>query len=102
MRAYELVLIIDTDLGAEDQKKTLVRVKKEIEEAKGKVVKETEWGKKELAYPIAEKTAGRYLLLAISLPEEAVKDLDPKLRNQEGVLRHLLVRKNKNGPKIVK
>ena len=103
MRTYELVLIIDSDLGVEGQKKALAAVKKEIEEIKGKVVKETEWGKKDLAYPIAKKTFGRFLLLDVSLPEEAVKDLDPKFKNQEGVLRHLLIRKEtKNGPKIAK
>lgn len=103
MRTYELTLIFDSDLGADGQKKALVKVKKEIEDDKGKVVKETEWGKKELAYPIAKKTAGHYLLLEVNLPEEAVKDLDPKLRNQEGVLRHLLVRKEtRGGAKITK
>lgn len=103
MRDYELVLIISPDLDLDGQKKVLAKIKKEIEEVKGKVVKETEWGKKELAYPIAKKTSGRFLLLEVSLPEGEIKDLDPKFRNQEGILRHLLVRKeNKNGPKIVK
>lgn len=102
MRAYELVVIFDSDLGAEDQKKVLAKIKKEVEEVKGKVVKETEWGKRELAYPIAKKTSGRYLLLDINLPESEVKDLDPKLRNQESVLRHLLVKASKNGAKITK
>jgi len=108
MRDYELVVIFDLDLGVEGQKKALAKIKKEIEKVKGKVVKETEWAKKDLAYPITKKTGGRYFLLEVSLPENEVKDLDPKFRNQEGVLRHLLVRKetarkvSKHGAKITK
>lgn len=103
MRDYELVVIFDLDLGVEGQKKALAKIKKEIETVKGKVVKETEWGKKELAYPIAKKTGGQYFLLDINLPEETIKDLDPKLRNEPGILRHLLIRKEPiHGTKITK
>lgn len=101
MRDYELVVIFDLDLGVEGQKKALAKIKKEIETVKGKVVKETEWAKKDLAYAIAKKTGGRYFLLVVSLPESEVKELDPKFRNEPGVLRHLLIRKDPtHGAKI--
>lgn len=101
MRTYELALICDPDLGTEGQKKVLAKVKKEIEALKGKVGQETGGEKKELAYPIAKKTSGGYFWLAVNLPEAAVKDLEPKLRMQEGVLRYLLIKKG-NGAKVVK
>lgn len=91
MRDYELTLIIDPELRAEDQKKVITKIKKLVTDFKGKVGKVNEWGKKEFNYPIKKKNMGYYFCLEIGLPVEALADLDKKLRLEEAVCRFLLV-----------
>lgn len=93
MRDYELVLVIDPDLAEGDQKKEIAKVKKIIEDLKGKVEKTDEWGKRELVYPIKKKNLGYYFLLAIKLPVKAPVEVDNKLKLEEKIIRHLLVKK---------
>lgn len=99
MRDYELVLVVDPDLTGADQKKQLTKVKKIIEGLKGKVEKIDEWGKRKLAYPIKKKNLGYYFLLIIKLPTEAPAEVENKLRLEEGIIRYLLVRREKGGEK---
>jgi len=93
MRNYELTLVIDPDLSSADQKKLVEKAKKIVEELKGKISKVTEWGKKELAYPIKKKTMGYYFLCFLNLPEDGVEKLDKKLKVEEGIIRFLQVKK---------
>jgi small subunit ribosomal protein S6 len=93
MRDYELVLVIDPDLTGADQKKLISKIKKIIQELKGKVGKTDEWGKRELAYPIKKKNLGYYFLLAIKLPPEGPGQIEGKLKLEEQLIRYLLVKK---------
>jgi len=92
MRNYELTLVIDPDLTSADQKKLVEKVKKIIEEFKGKVNKTIEWGKKDLAYPIKKKNMGYYFLCLLSLPEDGVEKIDKKLKVEKGIIRFLQVK----------
>jgi small subunit ribosomal protein S6 len=56
--------------------------------------KTSDWGKKELAYPIKKKNDGYYFLLAVKLPKKTPAELDTKLKLEEGLLRYLLVKKD--------
>lgn len=93
MRDYELVLVIDSEVSGEDRKKQLTKVKKIVEDLKGKVKKTDEWGEKKLAYPINKKNMGYYFLLTIQLPLEVPPQIDSKLKLEENIIRYLLVKK---------
>ncbi len=93
MRDYELVLVIDPDLAVEDRKKLIIKVKKIIEDLKGKVGGTDDWGKKELVYPIKKKNLGYYFLLAIKLPATAPAQIENTLKLEEKIIRYLLVKK---------
>jgi len=93
MTDYELTLVLDTDLSSENQKKLIEKIKKTIEENKGKLEKQEEWGKKELAYPINKKKNGIYFCLALKASSEALPKIDKKLKIEEGVMRYLIIRK---------
>lgn len=95
MRDYELVLVIDSDLTGADQKKELTKVKKIIEDLKGKVEKTDDWGKRELVYPIKKKNLGYYFLLVVKLPATAPVQIENKLKLEEKIIRYLLVRREK-------
>ena len=95
MNDYELTMILDPDLTSENQKKLLEKFKKLIEDSKGKTVKQEDLGKKELAYPINKKKNGAYFFWEIKVSAEAIRQLDKKLKIDEDIMRHLIIRKDK-------
>ncbi len=89
MRKYELVLVLNSSLSA-DQRKTLVETVKGW--LKGvKVNKEEDWGQKALAYPIKKEKIGFYIVLSLEA-ETMPSDMEKRVLNLDNVLRHLLVR----------
>lgn len=90
MRNYELVFIIQPDLDETAFNEAVDRVKSWVEEAEGKVGKVDVWGKRKLAYLIQKQREGQYVLLNISLPPEATRELERKIRFLEPVMRHML------------
>jgi small subunit ribosomal protein S6 len=91
MRDYELVLIVSPEIGEEKVKKTIESVKKLIASLKGKVVKTTDWGKKELAYPIRKLNQGSYFLLVLNFPADSLQELAKKLKLEENIIRYLII-----------
>lgn len=92
MRDYELVLVISGDEENQVQDKVLAKAKKDLEGLGGKIEKEEEWGKKELAYRIKGKPEGIYFFWQIVLPPQAAANFEQKLKLEEKILRHLLVK----------
>ncbi len=101
MKDYELTLVLDGDLSSEDQKKLTEKIKKIIEEEKGKVERTYDWGKKELAYPIKKKKMGFYFCWEIKVTPEALDKIDKKLKI-EGVLRYLILKKEPHSVKTTR
>lgn len=93
MRKYDLTLILNPDLDKTGQDKLLEKVKKMITEAGGQVSKLDEWGRKELTYTLKKQKEGFYLNLVVEIEGKEAKGLESKLRNEESLLRHLMVRK---------
>jgi small subunit ribosomal protein S6 len=93
MRDYELVLVIDPEISGVDQKKLITKIKKIIEELKGKVEKTEEWGKKKFAYPMKKKSLGYYFLWMVKLPPEGPSEMEKQLKLEEKLIRYLLVKK---------
>ena len=91
MRTYELVVVVESELSADKRKELLDTVKKWL--AGVKVVKEEEWGQKQLAYPIRKETTGYYHILHLEGESGVPADLEKRILGNEQVLRHLLVRK---------
>jgi len=90
---YELTLILEPDLTTDAQKKLITKIKKLVEDNKGKVEKTDDWGKKDFAYPIAKKNFGYYLLMTFSTDGEGIIGVDKKLKSEEGILRYLLIKR---------
>ena len=73
-----MTLILVPELEAAKKKAVLAKVKKMVEDTKGKVEKADEWGKKSLAYPIKKMTEGDYHFWEVSLPEAAAAEIERK------------------------
>jgi len=87
---YELMFILDPDLSDEEREKIIERVKSEI---KGEVLNVEEWEKRKLAYKINRKTEGYYVVILFRTTGDTLKEFDQFLKLQEGILRHMIVRK---------
>ncbi len=88
-RKYRLVLVLKSDLKKEAKDKLLASVKS----WGGKISadKVTELGEKKFAYPIKGAQKGDYVLM--ELESDAVSgELENKVRINDDILRHLLVR----------
>ena len=68
MNNYELMVIFTPVLSAEDFKAAQKKYATLIKENGGEVLHENPWGLKSLAYPIAKKTTGLYVVLEYRAP----------------------------------
>jgi small subunit ribosomal protein S6 len=94
MRNYELMIILNPQLSESLRKEFVSKVRKMIEEAKGRLESVSELGSRDLAYKIKRETKGFYFLLSVALPADKISPIDRKIAIEESVLRHLLVRKD--------
>ncbi len=92
--SYEAVFIFSLNLGEEgvpamvEKFKTLIAENSEIGEI-------DEWGKRRLAYPIDDETEGYYVLYNFVSGPEFPAELERISKITDGVLRSMVVRKDK-------
>lgn len=89
MKEYELVVLYHPDLEVDISKAT-DKVVKLITDAKGKIVKQDNWGRKKLAYQIKSEKFAIYSVYSLELPAPAVKKINDTLNITNEVLRFLL------------
>jgi len=92
MNKYEIMFIVSAREEV-DAKKTSDSVKKLITDLKGKVLEFNELGEKRLAYPIKKELHGSYYVMIVELNKDEVTEFDRKIKLDENVLRHLIIRK---------
>lgn len=89
MENYEVLYIIDPDLG-EEATAALVEKFKTLIEANGTVSEIDEWGKRKLAYLINDKSEGYYVLVKFSSAPEFPAELTRVMKITEGIMRSLV------------
>lgn len=87
-----MTVILPTDLKKEDSEKLLDKIKKAVNDAKGKIEKADDWGKKEFAYEIRKLKEGNYYYWEFSVEPAQVLEIDRKIKAEEKILRYLLVK----------
>ncbi|WP_440940699.1 30S ribosomal protein S6 [Immundisolibacter sp.] len=91
MRHYEIVLLVHPD-QSEQVPAMLDRYRGVIEGRSGVIHRQEDWGRRQLAYPIAKVHKAHYLLLNIEADDEAMRELTSSFRFSDAVLRHLVVK----------
>ncbi|MDR2589726.1 MAG: 30S ribosomal protein S6 [Oscillospiraceae bacterium] len=86
---YELMYIIDLDIG-EEQIAAMVEKFKTLIETSGTVDELDTIGKKKLAYLINDKPEGYYVLVKFTSPPEFPAELDRVLKITDGIMRWLI------------
>ena len=87
---YEVVFVVDPAQGEEAVAAQVNNFKTLIEQNASNVEVE-EWGTRKLAYPINYKTEGYYVLVNFTSAPEFPRELDRKLRINDGIMRSLIV-----------
>ena len=87
---YEVVYIVDPAQG-EEGIASIVASFKALAEQNGSAVEVDEWGTRKLAYPINYKNDGYYVLMSFNSEPSFPRELDRKLRINDGIMRSLIV-----------
>ena len=85
---YEVLYIIDADLG-EEGINALVEKFKAMVEAEGTLLNIDLWGKRRLAYLVNDKPEGYYVLMNFESKPEFPAEMERVMKITEGVMRCL-------------
>ena len=91
-RKYELVYVMKPEATEAEVAEMQAQVEAIIARMGGALEKTDAWGRRKLAYDIGNHKEGFYVLHVIAGSGELMKEIDRRLRNTEGLLRHLVVR----------
>ena len=92
MRNYELTFIVPSDVNEEELNGVVTQIQGWVEGTQGKVNKVDHWGRRRLAYNIAEYREGFYVVLDLDLDPQSTLELERNLKLANQVMRHLLIR----------
>ena len=93
MTKYEIMFIVKATLDETSLNNLTKEVQKLITDAKSKVIEFKDMGRKKLAYPINKEVSDFYYLMNVDATHEAIQEFDRKLRINENILRHLILKK---------
>ncbi|HET9985500.1 MAG TPA: 30S ribosomal protein S6 [Longimicrobiales bacterium] len=91
VRDYEVVYIFDSALPEERVNEKLERYHELLTSDGGEVTAVDQWGRRQLAYPIAKKTNGYYVIVQARAETDALPEFERRLKLDEELLRYLVV-----------
>ena len=90
MRHYEIVFLVHPD-QSEQVPAMIERYKGMIAAGGGQVHRLEDWGRRQLAYPLAKVHKAHYVLMNIETDQKTLGELTGSFRFSDAVLRHLVV-----------
>ncbi len=86
MPQYELMYLLSSAVADDEVPKISEQILKFVGDFGGKDIKETQLGKKKLAYPIKKTRNGHYVVVNFSIDGKDVNQLDAKIRTQNTII----------------
>ena len=90
MRHYEVVFIVHPD-QSEQVPAMVERYRTMVTGQGGRIHRLEDWGRRQLAYPIAKMHKAHYVLMNIECGNETLSELEHAFKFNDAVLRHLIV-----------
>ena len=90
MRHYEVIFLVHPD-QSEQVPAMIERYKGMIAAGGGQVHRLEDWGRRQLAYPLAKVHKAHYVLMNIETDQKTLDELTGAFRFSDAVLRHLVV-----------
>jgi len=94
MRHYEICFIVHPD-QSEQVPAMVERYKGMVTARNGKVHRLEDWGRRQLAYPLAKVHKAHYVLMNIECDNETIAEFEHSFRFNDAILRHLTVKMTK-------
>ena len=91
MRHYEIVFLVHPD-QSEQVPAMIERYRSMVESTGGKLHRLEDWGRRQLAYPLAKVHKAHYVLINIECGQQTLADIESAFRFNDAVLRHMTVR----------
>jgi small subunit ribosomal protein S6 len=95
VRQYETIFIIDPEFETDAVKELVEKFKGLVEDQGGQIAEIDEWGKRRLAYPINDRREGYYFLMNFTANPETAQDLERVYKITNGLMRYLIIKKEK-------
>jgi small subunit ribosomal protein S6 len=93
MRHYEIVFMIHPD-QSEQVPSMLERYKELIANKNGKIHRLEDWGRRQLAYPIADSHKAHYVLMNIESDAALLNELKNSFKFNDAVIRSLILKRD--------
>ena len=91
MRHYEIVVMVHPD-QSEQVPAMIERYKNMVTADGGKIHRLEDWGRRQLAYPIAKTHKAHYVLMNVECTDNALSELENAFRFNDAVIRKLVVK----------
>jgi small subunit ribosomal protein S6 len=102
MRIYEELFIVRPDAPEEEIDQFIEQMKQVVVSGGGTVDKTDKWGVRKLAYRVAKRDEGYYVLLQVTSGPDVVKEIERRFRVTDLVLKYITVRIDERLKKIEK
>jgi small subunit ribosomal protein S6 len=91
MRHYEVCFIVHPD-QSEQVPAMIERYRATVTSKNGKIHRLEDWGRRQLAFPLAKVHKAHYVLMNIECDNETLNELEHSFKFNDAVLRHLIIR----------
>ncbi|GAV19170.1 small subunit ribosomal protein S6 [Mariprofundus micogutta] len=86
---YETIFIVNPDISQENTEALTDDLVAKVEKVGGRIVKRENWGSRPMAYSIANRKRGNYMLLVTDGSADAIKTLEHAISLEERIIRSL-------------
>lgn len=93
MDKYEVLYIIRCDVDDDKQAQTVEKFENLVATLGGTVDSLDKWGLRKFVYEINKQNEGYYVLMNVTCNKEAQSELDRYMRNDENVVRQMIIKK---------
>ena len=94
MRHYEVVFLVHPD-QSEQVPAMIERYRGIIESREGVIHRLEDWGRRQLAYPIAKIYKAHYTLMNIEVDQETLEELTSAFKFNDAVVRHMVLARDR-------
>jgi len=94
VRHYEIVFLVHPD-QSEQVPAMIERYRAIVEADQGKIHRLEDWGRRQLAYPIAKVLKAHYVLMNLECNQAALDEIESAFRFNDAVIRHMVMRRKK-------
>ena len=94
MRHYEIVIVVHPD-QSEQVPAMIEKYRGMVEAGGGKMHRFEDWGRRQLAYPIANLHKAHYALINVECGQDVIEELEGTFKFNDAVIRKLVVRRDR-------